>query len=201
MSENMFRAGIEPGGVDNTSDAKLLICYLFSRAGRPLTRLTALEILSEYGLVNYFLFSDAFSSLIALGHLRKEGEYQGEETYVATDVGRQTASTLETALPLSVREKAVRASVRVITQQELLEKYRVEIRDVPGGCQITCGIPGEGSELLSVSLFVPDRMQAEEIRENFLKSPAGIYKAIAALLTGDRPLAEDALNALRRGEQ
>ena len=40
-----------------------------------------------------------------------------------------------------------------------------------------------GSDLMSLKLFVPDKEQAEQIKERFFEDPARVYKGILELLT------------------
>ncbi len=46
-------------------------------------------------------------------------------------------------------------------------------------------------ELMSVSLYVPDRAQAELVRGNFYKNPEGAYRLLLSFLTGDMGYAKE----------
>ena len=65
------------------------------------------------------------------------------------------------------------------------EANKVEIRQVEDGWQITLTITDIGSDLMSVTIFMPTRDACERIRHRFLNDPMLTYKGVFALLTGD----------------
>ena len=60
-----------------------------------------------------------------------------------------------------------------------------EIRQVEDGWQITLTITDIGSDLMSVTIFMPTQDACEKIRRRFLNDPMLTYKGVFALLTGD----------------
>ena len=60
-----------------------------------------------------------------------------------------------------------------------------EILEKEDGWQISLTIPDIGSDLLSLSIFMPTRRECEAIRRRFLNDPMLVYKGVFALLTGD----------------
>ena len=60
-----------------------------------------------------------------------------------------------------------------------------EIRQAADGWLITLTIPDIGSDLLSLTIFMPTQQECEAIRRRFLNDPMLTYKGVFALLTGD----------------
>ena len=59
----------------------------------------------------------------------------------------------------------------------------VDIVKTETGYNVTFKIEGLGENLLTLSLYVADILQAEQLRENFLNNPSGVYSGIIDLLT------------------
>ena len=61
MSFNAFVGGVQPGGLTNDFEVKLLVCYLLDSLKQPLLFEQLGEIFQNTGLVNYFEFVEAVS--------------------------------------------------------------------------------------------------------------------------------------------
>ncbi len=187
MAQNAFSGGVDPGGLWNKNDIRVLICYILSSVNAPLSKEDLCEILQGKALANYFEGEDALAALEALGHV--ESTLEG---YRIAATGREIAQSLDTQLPLSVRDKALEAAVRLLAEARARREHRVEIAECPGGFQVACHISGGGGvDLMSVDLYVPDRLQAQLVEKNFYEGPEEIYRLLLAALTGDRAYAEE----------
>lgn len=70
----------------------------------------------------------------------------------------------------------------------------MEVEEQANGYQVTCRIGGGGDrDLLRVSLYVPDRAQAQLAEERFYQNPDRVYRLVLAALTGDLEYAEELL--------
>ena len=187
MEFDAFSVG-RPGGLLSRSDIKLLICYLLSSIPEPLERQHLAGILQDNSLANYFEVIDISEELISQGHLTARKGPDDSVLLSVTDSGRETAEELELSLPLTVREKAVKAAVRLLSRLRLERENRVEIEDAPDGCYVTCHVSDGKQELMSLRLRVADRLQAETVKEQFLENPARVYQGVLALQTGDYSL-------------
>lgn len=184
MEYNAFTEGVRPGSVTTSHEVMILICYLLDRAGQPVTFQELNAALQSQELVNYFQFAETMESLRRSGHIRQE-ECRGEQGFVLTPLGEQAAGTLEADLPPAVRERAGGALERILTLKRRQRENRVEITEAPDGWQISLTIPDIGSDLLSLTIFMPTRRECEAIRRRFLNDPMLTYKGVFALLTGD----------------
>ncbi len=124
MEEKTFFAGIEPGGISDKHQARVLICYLIVSVELPLSGQQMYEIFAEDDLVNYFAFMEAFYELIAVQDILLVPEDASMEPgsldahYCCSPHGEQTARTLSPNLPKSVRDRVLDNA------QTLLEKVR-----------------------------------------------------------------------------
>lgn len=181
MGHDAFTGGVEPGGLWNQNDIRILICYVLDSVGAPLPREDIARLLQQKGLANYFEVGDALGALERLGHIGQDG--QG--LCSIRETGREIAGALAGTLPLSVREKAREAALMLLADARAQRENRVEIQEGGQGCRVSCHISGGDIELMSFSLYVPDRAQAELVRANFHKNPEGAYRLLLSFVTGD----------------
>ncbi|MDR3552180.1 MAG: DUF4364 family protein [Clostridia bacterium] len=186
MANDGFDAGVEPGGLRDKNEVKILICYLLKNVGRPLTFENLNEILRQDGLVNYFEFAQAVKEMLETGHIDLI-EQGGAQAYKVTKLGAGTAGLFERRLPLSVREKAVRSGVRLLAKIQREAENRAEIiEEESGGFSVRCRILDNGDELMGITLLVPALDQARAVQKEFQQNPEAVYKGVLALLTGNR---------------
>ncbi len=184
MEYKAFTEGVRPGSVTTSHEVMILICYLIDQAGQPVSFQELNAALQSQELVNYFQFAETMESLRRSGHIRQE-EYQGEPCYALTPLGKGVSDTFEAGLPPAVRQRATEALERILTLVRRQRENRVEIRQAADGWLITLTIPDIGSDLLSLTIFMPTQQECEAIRRRFLNDPMLTYKGVFALLTGD----------------
>lgn len=191
MRFDAFTGGIEPGGLRSKSEIRILICYLLSSVGSPLTKDDIVSIISNYGLANYFEVTDAISDMLSKELIVSSGENNGIQYISINDTGRMVAKQLDTALPPSVRDKAVKAAINLLAKAKREKENKVEINSTTAGYNVVCHISGGINDLMCFSLSVPDMRQAKTVKENFQESPETIYRVLLALVTGDTDVAAD----------
>ncbi len=185
MSFNAFIGGIEPGGLTNDLEVKILICFLLKKIEQPLSFDQLNEILQKTGFVNYFEFIGAVSELQRTEHLKKLESENGEELFQLTEVGEVTAQTFHHTLPLTVREKTVEVARDLIKMQRQLEEIQVRYDAVPDGFMLTMKMKDIGSDLMDLSVFVPSEDECLEMRERIYADPLLLYKTLLAVMLGD----------------
>ncbi len=118
----------------------------------------------------------------------------GKKRASVTETGREIAARLDAELPVAVRDKALEAALLLLAEARARREHRVEVEEQANGCQVTCRIGGGGDrDLLRVSLYVPDRAQAQLAEERFYQNPDRVYRLVLAALTGDLEYAEELL--------
>lgn len=187
MERDAFTGGVEPGGLWNKNDIRILLCYILSSVNTPLSRESIGEIVQGKSLANYFEVGDALDALLKQGNatLDEDGLYS------VTASGREIAASLDATLPLSVRDKALEAALRLVAEAKARRENQVELQKTDRGYEVTCHVSGGELELMSISLYVPDKAQAELVERNFYRDPEGVYRLLLAALTGDRAYAAE----------
>lgn len=67
MAGNAFTAGVKPGGLNSSTEIRILLCYLIKNAASPLTGEELEAALLNEALVNYFEFAACLSDLCEQG--------------------------------------------------------------------------------------------------------------------------------------
>lgn len=184
MYKDGFNEGIEPGGLREKSEIKLLICYLLKRLDRPVTKTRLNEIMQEHYLANYFEANQAISELLHSGQITADiGD--DDELLTLTPAYSFTIATIEKSLPRSVREKAMEAALRLFARERSESENKVTIEPVGSGFNVTFTICDGETELMRLTVFVADEAQAQTVKRNFLEDPAGLYSGIISSLTID----------------
>ncbi len=186
MERDALTGGVEPGGLWSKNDIRILLCYILSSVDGPLSQESISQIVQGKALANYFEVGDALDALLKQGNAVQNSE----GLYTVTPAGREIAASLDATLPLSVRDKALEAAMRLMAEIKARRENRVDIKETEQGFQVTCHISGGKMDLMAVSLYVPDRAQARLVEENFYRDPEGLYRVLLSSLTGDTAYAK-----------
>lgn len=179
-----FASGIIYGGLRNMLEIKILVCYLLDKVKEPMTRKQMCDCLQDTGLVNYFDLNTAIDELLSAKMICKV-EYLGEPCISVTEAGRKNSKELETVLTHTTRERSVKAALKLLARARAERETTVEIEKTNSGCRVTFIIEALGEEMMKLSLYAGDILQAEQLKEEFLNDPAGVYTVIIDKLTGE----------------
>ena len=196
MAFNAFVGGIQPGGLTNDFEVKILICFLLdslkknspgaalSDGEQPGLSFDELnEIFQETGLVNYFEFAESMSELEKTEHIRRQMTPDGEkEIFVITEVGSITAQTFQKTLPLTVREKTLETARHLTEVQKCMDEVDVIYHPVSDGYILQLTIRDIGSDLLNLNVFLPTEEECILVKEHIQNDPAEVYSRILTAL-------------------
>ena len=160
-----FSAGVEPGGLRNRNEIKVLIAFLLKNTERGLSRRQLMEVIQREGLANYFEASQALESLIEGGSV--EADESDDELLSLTAAGK-TAANIEDELPRAVRDKALATAEELLKQERRMKETPVEIIPLENGC----------NDLMTLTLYVADMEQAQSVRDKILADPESLYSAV-----------------------
>lgn len=196
MHFDAFSAGVEPGGLRNTKDIGILICYMMSFIGKPFRSDDIVTIIQTNGIANYFETQATISELIRCGNLCCNE--QDNSLIEITSEGRLISQQLSSELSLSIRQKAVSAILQLTEQRQIEKENPVIITKADGGgfhvnIRITDGI----RDLMSLTLFVPDRTEANLVKRRFYEKPERLYSIILAATVGEKNMTDIAIKELR----
>ncbi len=183
--EETFTAGIEPGGLTEGREIRILICHILSGVQEPMSFDEMTEAVLAYGTANYFEFADALSELEDTGCVVTFKTDAGISEYTITEKGKAAALTLQNDLPPSVRDKSVETAKNIIQRRRIEKENLVSITRTEDGYKIHILVTDIGTDLMELSLFMPTREQAFAVKERFLSDPAGTYMKVLGSLTGE----------------
>lgn len=182
MEKDAVSAGVsEIGGLFSTAQVRILICYILSSIKKAVPARELADTLHYEGIANAFEVSDSIVALTNSGHIKVYNEK--DDTYVITDIGRETAETLKTSLPLTVKDRAYSATIKMVTRYYRAKESDIKISREGNKTFITCSALDNDEPFMSVKLMVADEEQAIYIKEKFINSTENIYSQIISLLT------------------
>lgn len=176
-----FTEGVRPGGLSNSREIKILICYMLSGANTVLNKNDIRDILVHNQIANMFEVVDAMEDLIS-----KKTIFEDEKENIGlTDTGKLTSEQLAEMIPYSLREQALKATMQLITRSQTEKDTKVEIKEIGDRFSVTCSIDTNEHPMMSFTLQVADKHQAELIKNNFINDPTSFYKTLIAVATAD----------------
>lgn len=176
-----FSDGVRPGGLYDSREIKVLICYMLSGVAEPLSRDTVTEILTDGEMANLFETSAAIDDLVSRGNVTET-----ENGLLAiTESGRASAEQLYDLIPYTLRDRSQKAAMKLLARARNERDAAVDITPLDQGYAVKCSIDKTDVPMMSFTLRVTDETMAKAVRERFLDDPTAFYRALIALSTGD----------------
>lgn len=171
---NAFAEGVEPGGLRNKTQIKLLIEYLIEEIKEPITADLAVDVLTNGNLANYFESVQAVDELCENSNIEKtEAGFM-----ILTQKGRVSLRQLENDLPLSVKEEALELAQKLLIKQNNEKNNSAKIEKCADGYSVICEIRQGDISLVKLEIYATDLENAEKIKQNFIENPAEVYGII-----------------------
>ena len=190
MDFDAFSAGVEPGGLRNTKDIGILICYMLDYIGKPFNRDDLIEIIQENGIANYFEAVSALEELIKCGNVNTHND----SMLSVTNNGIMISNQLSGELSLFIKQKAVSSMLRLVKEKKLASENPVTITQAQdGGYNVNMRITNGDIDLMSLTVFVPDRSDAKKVKAMFEQDPDRLYTVLLASATGEKEILKKAL--------
>jgi len=172
-----FSAGVELGGLRNTTQIKILINYIANQIKEPVKKEMLIEALGLHGLANYFDATQALNELIDNGNLSvADGEV------LITPKGIVSVNELEDELPLTVKETALADLINLKVFEKREGENTVEIAPCEKGYNVTFEVLHKGNQLMSLTVYAADLEQAKLLKRNFLNDPSKVYSTVVTSL-------------------
>lgn len=183
-----FTANVKPGGLNSSSQIRILLCYLIGAVKKPLSHSEIATALLGEELVNYFELEDA------LGDLERQGLASlQDERYILSEKGSKVANSLYSDLPKTVMECAVRAAIEAQQFASKQSQHKANIEETKDGFIVKCCIEDLDSKIFEFAIYMPDRITAEAAKLEFIERGDRIFRLMLAGLTDNKSLAADLL--------
>lgn len=181
MELDAFTGGVTPDGLKSKNDIRILICYLLKGAGRPISREALANMCFEHGFANYFETSEAISDLIECGSIIKN---ESDEISIG-EGGIIAADTLYSKLPITVRERAMSAALKLLARKKIERENEVSIQKRDNGYYVECRTMDGENTMMCIGLATSDEEQARTIRDRFLDVPSKVYTGLINMMLLD----------------
>lgn len=191
MSDHSFFEGVKPGGLTTSTEIRILLCYILENVTLPVSRAQLDEVLLGEELVNYFVLAQS------LAELKEQGLIKGDDSgYALTESGRTIGKTLAMDLPKTVRQTAIRGLIAAQQYAAKKAEYNAEIMPSENGFTVQCKIKDFTGELFSLSIYMPDSLSANLVKEKFIKNGNEIYALLLGSLTNNRNIVLSSIDLL-----
>ena len=187
MSEKTpaFRQGVEPGGMFDKDDVRLLILCALADRERPVSKDALVGGLFGAGLANYFELSAAAEELAEQGLAAVAQRTETGELLTVTARGRETAEALSDRIPKTTRERAAESIQYFETAEKRRRENSVEVRKNGGTVAVTLNAGTPDDRLMSLTVYVPDGELGDMMKKKMTAEPEKLCEKILRLLTED----------------
>ena len=167
-------------------DVKIFILYLMNSIGYPLEYGVLHDISVQDGYVSTFDFIEAFDELVKNENVTKEAVDEDTDMITITEKGKHIADTLNGRLLSSVRERALKSALRLLSFKKRGTKITSDVSQLPHGkYEFKCSIKDNSGDLMELRVTLDNPKQLDRTMYNFDAHPEFIYKGILALLAGE----------------
>ncbi len=171
-------------------EVKILLAYFLARINRPVTPAQLLQIATGDGIVDYFLYTESVSQMLD-GGIISLTEQEGTEYYILTEQGRKGAESFKNIVIKSVRDRIYSAGLKLFARLKAEQDARFEITPGGAGYQVRCVCKDGDITLMDMTLFAPDKEQAEHIKARILMNPSEFYAKVIDYVVDNREYVPD----------
>ena len=173
-----------PGFIREEKDVMYLILYALRFFPFPISESDLMDVVLIDDGFGYFEFRAAFLHLQERNYVTQTQD-GSEPLYAMTAEGAQAIEILASSLPLSVRDKAERAALRVIAKIRRDASVKAShIKNEDGTFTVQLKICDQQSDQLSVEVLAMTKRQCELLEDNFRRRAESLYHELLLLLSG-----------------
>ncbi len=169
-----FMGNVKDGGLRSVTSIYILVSYLVSNLNGKVSRETLLEATNDTMLANYFEMSDAITKLINSGTIKETED--GMLCMKKQDANE--VELIEKDLPLTVRERCIKACQKIIARETYERENKVSIEKTDCGYKVILNVSDKDTDFMSLTLFAPTEEQALIIKEKFISDPVKVYETL-----------------------
>ncbi len=170
--------------LSTTTDMKVFLLFLLDNIGYPLDHETLLDIVRENTDEISFDYDECLRQLASSEHVLHD-EVDGVRYYMISDKGRMVASQLYDTLDKEFCERSLRIAGRHISLSKSGASIKAYITETESRrYRVTLEAFDKHGELMSTSITVNSRTEAEVIKKNYEAKPDGVYRGVLFSVTG-----------------
>ena len=167
-----------------TTDIKVFLLFILDNIGYPLEHKTIMEIVEENTGDISLDYTECLRQLVASEHLLYD-EFGDDRYYMISDKGRMVASELYDSIDKSFRERSLKLAIKHISLLEKGARINSYITETESHrFKVTLEAFDRYGEVMSTSVTVNSRGEAEQIKKNYDAKPDGVYRGVLFSVTG-----------------
>ncbi len=159
---------------------KVLLCYILDKLNRPVTEEQLRTVSEDSGVINYFYFSDALEELIENGSVEVNGT---DRVLTLTEKGRLGSDYFNMTIPLVFRRKLLKAAFNFFAAIDRQAGCRCEVDE---NDRVKFSLTDGAAVLIDMSVYAPDREQAQLIADRINSDPLHAYRSIIGFLLDNK---------------
>lgn len=157
---------------------KLIILYMLKKIDFSLTNSQISSFILEQGYTTYFTLQSVLSELIESGLIHQE-TIQNSSFYTITPEGEETIGFFENKISQSIRDDID----HYLKENKMQLRNEVSViadyyRNTAGEIAVRCQVKEKHSDLIDLTVTVPDEAQAKAICSQWQKKCQTIYEYI-----------------------
>jgi hypothetical protein len=166
------------------TDIKVFLLFLLDNIGYPLEYEVILSIVAENTDDISLDYSRCLTELAETGHL--EIDMLDEDSYFSiTPKGRMVAAELYDTIDKGFRERSLKSAIQYISLTDSGRSISSTITETEARrFVVTLEASDRFGEVMSVSVTVNSREEAETIKKNYDAKPEGVYRGVLFSVTG-----------------
>ena len=176
------------GFIHDMMDVKVLILFVMSRCGYPVTCQEVYELCYQDDCLSYFDVCTAIPEMVKSGHLKQ----LERERYEITEKGKETGSLTEDSIAFTVKQRAENAVAKFNRQMRRSSFVKTQVIPREGrDYSVILSLDDEAGNLMTLELMAPDQRQAVRLSRLFEKKAEAVYSLTMAELLDDEDSLED----------
>ncbi len=173
-----------PGFIREEKDVMYLILYALQFFPFAINESDLMDVVLVDDGFGYFEFRAAFLRLQERNYIAAQ-QKEAEPLYAITADGAKAIEVLASSLPLSVRDKAERAALRVIAKLRRDASIKAGHTVNPDGTYtVRLAICDAQADQLAIEVLAMTRRQCELLEDNFRRRAETLYPELLLLLSG-----------------
>lgn len=177
-----------PGFIREERDVMYLILFSLHFFSVGIREEDLMEAVMVDDGFSYFEFRSALQQLLDRGWVLAK-DREGDTLYYIGVAGAQLLDLMLKELPLSVRDRAEKASLQVIARLRRENTVQAShTQNADGTFTVHLCIRDERTDHLSLRVLAMTRRQCSIIEDNFKKRPQAFYRELLMLLSGSQPV-------------
>lgn len=160
--------------VSDVYQVQILLAYFLNQINQLCTPNQLAEIATGDDIVNYFIYTEAVSSMLENGTLEL-AEEEGTHYYKLTEKGKEGAEKFKKQVPKSFRDKIYAAGLRFFARLKNERDITFDIQQTERGYSVHCKCCDNDLVLMDITLFAPDKEQANYIKSKIQMNPTDFY--------------------------